>query len=110
MIWRLILVASAAALLAGVAAHVSGPLLALARQVWSLDKDQVGKLKDLAELAGKILAGLGVSGLALWKFIAGKPDGKKTGAGNQAVFHGKVNIGGDFVQGDKTSQKGGGDA
>jgi len=101
MIWRLVLIVSLVAMLAGAAVHFYEPLFALFKQAPSLDKEQVEKLNAWREFLAGGVAGLGALGLACWKFIRGKAEEKTKGQGNQAVFHGKVSIGGDFVQGDK---------
>lgn len=74
-------------------------------KVWSLSKDDLEKLKTLLEIVAMVFAAVAAVGTAVWAFIAAKKPPQPTAAqtGNTAIFHSEANIGGDFVQGNKTT-------
>lgn len=102
---RLILVAWLFVLFTGGAYYYSDALFATLQKVWSLNKDDLEKFKTLLEITAMLVTAVAALVTAVWAFIAAKKPPHPAGAtpGNNAVFHGKVKIGGDVVQGNKTT-------
>lgn len=108
MFRRLILVVLLAAIPIGLVVVYFDPLLGLAQAAWGLEKETLEKLKTwyglLAGVVAACFSALAFLAVKAWKFVVGRKekDTETSTGGNTAVFHDKVKIGGDFVQGNKT--------